>query len=228
MLMFILLTVPCSSISEAAASSRPSKTMCKAYYRQQPVCDCIYVTGVVTLCPLFSDLPEYKNKTSFSPKLITEHCQGLDLFFNGVNYVSVDVENSDIVPNGLHCPELDSCDETGDYGGCVLCDSVGVLKFLKVKGVEYTSVADEAARDLRDKPAEAGAEDAREKAVGKSVESSLGESADRPAGSSIEKGGVMYEGNQVRKMVERGGNRPAGKRAGSKLVESASASMGWD
>lgn len=138
------------------------------------------------LCSLFSGLPENRDKTSFNPKLLTAHYQSLDLFFNGVNYMSVDLKY-DIVPNGLDCPEIEQYEEKGTLGQCPLCDSQGALKFLKARGFEYTPVADKAARDLRDKAAEGGAEDAREEVAGKSVERSVDKWADSPVGSSTEK-----------------------------------------
>lgn len=230
--MVKLLCVPCSSISEAAAaaasSSRTPKAMCIVYYAQQPVCDCIYVSGTVVLCSLFPGLAENRNRTAFSPKLLTGHCQDLDLFFNGVDYMSVDIKHYDIVPNGLDCPELESCEATGETGRCPLCDSRGVLKFLKAKGIEYTSVRVKAAHDLRDRAVEGVAEGAGEKAAGKSVERSVGESADRPVGSSREKGGVVDKANRARRMVERGRKALRGKRAKTGLAESTLASMGWD
>lgn len=225
--MVKLLCVPCPSISEAAAaaaaSSRTSRTMCIVYYARQPVCDCVYVSGTIVLCSLFTGLAENRKRTAFSPKLLTGHCQDLDLFFNGVDYMSVDMKHYDIVPNGLDCPELETCEATGETGRCPLCDSRGVLKFLKAKGIEYTSVRVKAAHDLRDRAAEGGAEDA-----GKSVERSVGESADRPVGSSREKGRVVDKANRVRKMVERGRKALEGKRARTGLAESTLASMGWD
>lgn len=146
--------------------------MCITYFSQQPICDCIYSSAVVRLCSLFTGLPENRDKTFFSPKLVTSRCQGLSLYFNGVNYVSVDIEGYDMVPNGLDCPEVELVEEVGEPGRCPLCDSQAVSKFLKAKGIECTPKA---------------AHDPQGKAAEKSVERSVGESADKLAGMSIGK-----------------------------------------
>lgn len=206
--------------------------MCKAYYQEQPYCGCVRLTGNVELCPLFTSLPVNKGKTSFSPKLLTQHCQGLDLFFNGVNYVSFDVENDDIAPTGLDCRYLELDEQWEDFGECVLCDTKGVLKFLKAKGVEHTPVVKEEALDLRDEAAEGGAEDVRVMAVERSGGRCVSRFANRVVGGSVEKGGVVDKANCMREMVmvEKGGKRLGGKRKRSHLVEpsASSASMGWD
>lgn len=76
-------------------------------------------------------------------------------------------------------------------------------------------LADKAARDLRDRAAECGTEDARGKAEGKFVAKSVGESTDRPVGRSAAKGEVMNRVNLAREMIERKGKRPVGERARS-------------
>lgn len=103
-----------------------------------------------------------------------------------------------------------------------------MLKFFKAKRIECTNVADEAVQDSRDREAEGGAEVVGDKAAGKSVEGSVGESADRRVGRSSGKGGVVDGANGAQEMIERARGRPAGKRARSGLAESTSASMGWD
>ena len=155
--------------------------MCVTYYCQQPVCACIYLSGVVVFCSLFKSLPENKDKT-FNPKLLTGHCQGLDLLFNGVNYMSVDVDRYDIVPTGLDCPETELRQEGAIPGACPLCDTPGTLRFLKAKGVQYTWAHNKVALD---KAAERVAKSEREKTAGKSVERSMGGSADNPRDTSV-------------------------------------------
>lgn len=196
----------------------------------QPGCDCIYCPGEVNCCELFLSLPENRDKTSFNPKLVTGHCQGLDLLFNGVNFRSVDTLNYDFVPNGLDCPNVLSFEDKEAVvpGECPLCDSPGTLKFLKAKRIEYTRVAAVVAHDPLKEEAERAAKDARERAAGKSAERSGGESASRPVGSPAEKGGIGSKVNRALEMVKRGGRRPARQRASSGLAESSSASMGWD
>ena len=197
--------------------------MCIAYFSQQPLCDCIYSSEVVRLCSLFTGLRENRDKTSFSPKLVTSRCQSLNLYFNGVNYVSVDVEDYDLLPNGLDCPEVELVEEVGKPGRCPLCDSQGVSKFLKAKGIECTP---KAAHDPQDKAGEEVAEDAGEKAAEKSVERSVGEPGDRLAGMSIGKRGIVDGASRAQEMLERARTGLPSKGARSGPTESTSASRG--
>ena len=182
----------------------------------------MHASAVVRLCSLFTGTP---TKTTFSPKLVTAHRQGLNLCFNGVNYISFDVEGCDLVPDGLDCSVLELEEVTEEPGECPLCDSPEVLKFLKAKRIEYTP---EASEKLRDQAGEGPVEDAGEKAKGKAVERSGGESAHRPVGKSTGKGGGVDNMNRAREILERARSALAGKRARSGLAESTSASMGWD
>lgn len=175
--------------------------MCLAHFSQHPLCGCI-LCGVVSLCSLF---PAFPNKTSFSPKLVTSRHQGLNLYFNGVIYVSDDVEGCNLMPDGPGCPE--------------------VLKFLKAKRIEYTP---EALEELQDKAEKGPVEIAGEKAKGKAVERSGGESAERLGGKSTGKGGGIDITNRAREMLENARSALAGKKAKSGLAEPTSASMGWD
>ena len=151
--------------------------MCKIQFYQHPICNCISISGTVRLCPLFTTLPENKNKTSFRRKILTPHCQHLDLLFNGVDYVSVDIEghNGDVVPKGLYCPDIDQCNEGEEIRPCGLCDSEGALKYLRVRGIQYTF--DKAAR-MGKMQGEAAQEQ------GEFMESSGGESAEKSGSSS--------------------------------------------
>lgn len=140
-------------------------------------------------------------------------------------------DSNDIVPTGLDCPNLGLCLVPDLMKSCDLCDSEGAVRFLKVKGVEYSF--DKAARIqelLRETAEEAVGEEGKGKAAGgKSVEGFGGELVDGAEGSSGERGGGA-EGrvNRVWEMVERRGDGAASKRRRSGLAESSSASMGWD
>ncbi len=184
----------------------------------------------VRLCSRFTALP---NKTTFSPKLVTEHCQGLNLYFVGFNYVSFDVEACDLVPDGLDCPELELEEVPGEPGDCPLCNSPDVLKFLKAKGIEYTP---DPWGELRDEAEEGPVDDAGDRAKGKAAERSGGESEEGLVGESTGEGGGVDITNRAREMLERARSALADKRARSELAgkrarsvaESTSASMGWD
>lgn len=149
--------------------------------------------------------------------------------------MSLDIEEDEIAPNGLNCPYLELVEQWEDFGECVLCDTQGVLKFLKAKRVLHTPVVKKNALDLQDEAVEEeGAEDVRGMAAGKSVERSVGGFENKVVGSSVEKGGVVDKVNRTWEMVmvEGAGKKLAGKRKRSHLAEdsssSSSASMGWD
>ena len=194
--------------------------MCRVHYQQHPVCYCVGISGVVGLCTLFRHLPENKGKRSFRSKVLTSHCKGLNVCFNGVDYVSDDVEggDGDLMPKGLDCPDLDLSDEGDDPGPCALCDNEEVLKFLKAKGIEY-SFDEEAGEG--GKAAEQGE---GEKAAGEAGEESKGKSADRAEGSPSGVEGAGQEWGPAQKMMEWRKNRAAGRRARSGLAQSMSAS----
>ena len=198
--------------------------MCHTFHSYQPVCHCIKVEANVILCSLYSGLPANKDKMKFNAKLITGHSRGLDLLFNGVNYMSAE-KVYDLAPNGLDCPEIAPHDEASKHEPCPLCDSPGVLKFLKAKGIEYDPVADIALIDRQAEAAEGSAEDTNESSRGRPLKVSRGESLDKLAGSSTEMEGVEDSASQARK---REGQREEGESSGSGLRESKSASMGWD
>ena len=204
--------------------------MCKVHYREQPHCYCIYVPGTVELCTQFTSLPENSNKTTFRPKLLTQHCPDLNLLFNGIDFEGVDVPSSNhkIAPSGLDCRKIDPWKIPDVVGKCSLCDTEGTLQYLRVKGIEYAFGRVARAREMQDGAAEEGAEDAKEKAAGKSVEGSEGDSMYRLESGSSEKGGVGSKASRALDMVDSKGNRAARKRARSGLAESTSASMGWD
>ena len=197
--------------------------MCRVHYQQHPVCYCVGISGYVGLCTLFRSLPENKGKGTFRTKILTSHCKGLNVCFNGVDYVSDDIEggDGDLVPKGLDCPDVDIQDEGDDPGPCELCENEAALKFLKAKGIEYTF--DEAAGEggIQGKAAEQGE---GEKAAGEAVEESKGKSADRPEGSPSGVEGAGQEYNPAQKMMEWRKNRAAGIRARSRLAQSTSAS----
>ena len=200
--------------------------MCKVHFQQQPICKCIGISEIVQLCPLFALLPENRNKTTFKPKVLTRNCQGLDLCFNGIDYVSIDVKNreSDVVPKGLDCPDVELCDEGEDSWPCDLCDCRGALKFIKAKGIEYTF--DKAVRALEMEPQDKVVEEiVEEKMSSESVERYKGESGDRPESISSRVGGVGNKVSLAQKMMEKRERRTAGQRARSGLAESISASM---
>ena len=196
--------------------------MCKVYYQQNPVCSCVVISAVVELCAVFYCLPENKGKTAFRPKILTAHCHGLNLCFNGVDYVSADVEGgeADFAPKGLDCPHVEVSDagvEDEEPWSCDLCDSEAALKFLKAKGIKHTF--DKAARE-REKAAEQGEEEAAAKAVGKSK----GKAADRAEGSSSGVEGAGKEFSRAQEMMEKRVSRATGKKARSGLAQSTSAS----
>ena len=205
-------------------SSRLSrKDMCKVHYQQLPRCYCIGISAKVEICAVFPCLPENKDKTTFRPKVITSHCQGLDVCFNGVDYVSDDVEGgeSDFVPKGLDCPHVEIGDEGDDPWPCALCDNEAALKFLKAKGIEYTFDKAAREREMQEEAAE-GAEG--EKAAAKGVERSKGKSAARPGSISSAVEGAGKEFNRAREMIKKRESRAAGRRARSGLAQSTSAS----
>ena len=221
--------VSLSSPEKRPAIQKLLKRMCGVRFYQQPICRCIYISGDVTLCSLFQAVPANKNKTTtFNPKLLTAHYEGLDLFFNGTDYVSDDIKSIDVAPTGLDCPEIDLREEKCLAGPCVLCDCSGALKYLKVKGIKYKpAFSEEKGNEL---PSEvivegvaegAGEDDAK----GESVRGSEGESEARcEGGSSSEKGGDRSKPSFAREVIERRQNRATGKR----LAETLIASMGWD
>ena len=198
--------------------------MCKVHYRQHPRCDCIGVSAKIQICAVFPCLPEHKGKTTFRSKVVTSHCQGLNVCFNGVDYVSVDVEGgeSDIVPKGLHCPHVEIGELGGDPWLCDLCDNEAALKFLKAKGIEYTFNKAAHEPEMQEEAAE-GAEE--EKAAAKGVEGSKGKSVARPESSSSGVEGAGKEFSRAREMMEKRESRAAGRRARSGLAQSTSASM---
>ena len=214
-----------SSTPVVERSSRLSKKdMCKVHYQQHPRCYCIGISAEVEICAVFLCLPENKDKTTFRPKVVTSHCQGLDVCFNGVDYVSDDVEGgeSEFVPKGLDCPHIEIGDEGDDPWPCALCDNEAALKFLKAKGIEYTF--DKAARE-REMQEEAAEEAEEEKTAAKGVERSKGKSAARPESSSSAVEGAGKEFSRAREMIEKRRSRAAGRRARSGLAQSTSASM---
>ena len=199
------------------------ENMCKVNYQQNPLCYCIGISAVVEFCAVFPHLPENKSKTTFRPKVVTPHCQGLNVCFNGIDYVSVDVGGGDsnLVPKGLNCPDVESIDEGDDPWPCDLCDSEAVLKFLKAKGIEYTFDKAERERERQDEAAAAAEE---EKAAAKGVERSKGKSAARPQSSSSEVEGTGKEYSRARDIIEMRQSRAGGRRARSGLAQSTSAS----
>ena len=60
---------------------------------------------------------------------------------DGVRYKSMDAEDCNFVPKGLHCLELEICEEQGKHGQCPLRDSQGVVRLDKVMGIGYTFFA---------------------------------------------------------------------------------------
>lgn len=182
---------------------REKKAMCIAYFCQQPGCDCIYASGVVEVCPVFSRHPDNGGAGTFSPKLLTSRCRGLDLLFNGVNFLSVDVEGYDVVPDGLDCPDVECVELVGEAGQCPLCDSRGALKFLKAKGIEYGCVAGGAACGSRKEAGGEVAEDAGEKLGAECGDRSVGERVDESAGSAAGRGEAVKKASLVREVVER-------------------------
>ena len=197
--------------------------MCKVHFQQHPRCYCIGISALVEICAVFPCLPENKGKTTFRPKVLTSHCRGLNVCFNGIDYVSADVEGgeSDFVPKGLNCPHVEIRDEGDDPWPCDLCDSKAALKFLKAKGIEYTF--DKAARE-REMQEEAAEEAEGEQAAAKGVERSKGKSADRPGSSSRGVEGAGKEFSRAREMIKKRESRGAGRRARSGLAQSTSAS----
>lgn len=121
------------------------------------------------------------------------------------------METYDIVPNGLDCPEVELREDGAPPGQCPLCNSEGAKKYFNAKSIRYTSTPDKAARDLQNKAAERGLENARARAAGKSVATSVGELADKLVESSLGKGVVV---NEARKweVMSSGGNRQEGKK----------------
>ena len=197
--------------------------MCKVNYQQHPRCYCIGISAVVEICAVFPCLPENKGKTTFRPKVLTPHCQGLNVCFNGVDYVSVDIGggDGDCVPKGLDCPHVEISDEGDDPWPCDLCDSEAALKFLKAKGIEYTFDKEGRERERQDEAAE---EAEGGKAAAKGVEMSKGKSAAKPESTSSGVEGTGKEYSRAREMIELRQSRTAGRRARSGLAQSTSAS----
>ena len=224
-LLYTLLRIH-HQLLKVSPTGRPGpqrKNMCKVHYRQHPLCSCIGISPVVEICAVFHCLPENKGKTTFRPKVLTPHCRGLNVCFNGVDYVSADVEGgeADFTPKGLDCPHVevsDEGDEDDDARPCDLCDGEAVLKFLKAKGIKLTF--DKAARE-REKAAEQGEE---EEAAAKAVGNSKGKSADRSEGSSSGVEGAGKDFSRAQEMMEKRVSRATGKRARSGLAQSMSAS----
>ena len=198
--------------------------MCQTFHSYQPVCRCIKVEAVVALCSLYSGLPKNKDKLKFNAKLVTGHSKGLDVLFNGVNYMSAD-QASDVAPEGLDCDEIEWCESPSKRGPCPLCDNPEVLKFLKAKGIEYDPVATIALSDPQDEAAEGSAKDTGESSRGRPLKASRGESPDKLAGSSDGMEGVEFTASQAR---GREGPRAEDKRAVSEPDKSKLASMDWE
>ena len=161
-------------------------------------------------------MPPKNNTTTFRRKLDTRHCQGMELLFDGADYVSYDVESSKIVPNGLDCSELEHQEMSGT-ARCPLCDSEEALRFLKAKGIVYEPDYQKVADDPHDAGAGGAAEDTKEKAKGKGVAGSERKSVDRPQGSSTDEGEVRHMAKKDKAVNARSG-----------LAESTSASAGCD
>ena len=159
--------------------------MCKVLFQHQPICSCIGISGLVELCAVFRSLPENKDKTAFRSKVLTPHCQGLNVCFDGVDYVSVDVEggDSDVVPKGLDCPHVEISDEGDDTEPCDLCDSEAALRFLKAKGIEYTF--DRAGRERRTPVAGEAGEEKEFSRAREMMEKREGRAAGRRARSGL-------------------------------------------
>ncbi len=183
------------------------------------------MSGIVDPCPLFIDLSEDKHKNTVKPKLVTVRCQGLDLFFNGINYVSLDVVNNNIVPNGLDYSEVNIYEEVARL--CPLCGSKGALKYLKVKVVEHKPFRGKAAPHLQNEGAERGTEDIKESdgeevLIGMSVKRH--ELADRLGSLSTDKGKVENEPSHASEKMRRKKERVVDKWVRGGLAESTSAS----
>ena len=194
-----------------------SAIMCWACVYQYPVCDCIYVSDAVIRCSLFLlHADKTKDKTVFRPKLITARCQGLNLFFNGVDYVSIESENEGIiVPTGLDCPDVELHEMEEDeeeVRWCALCDSETAIRFIRLR-VEYTFDKAALARLLEEEAVRPSAADAKAQAAGKGVESPAAESADTSGSSSTQKGRTR-EPSLLQYMVANRMLRAAEERAG--------------
>ena len=198
--------------------------MCRVFHSYQPVCRCIKVDADVVLCSLYTGLPKNRNKLKFNGKLITGHSKGLDLLFNGINYISAE-KAFDLVPKELDCEEIELLESPSKREPCPLCDKPEVLKFLTAKGIEYDPVADIALSDRPDEAAEGSAMDTGEISMGRPSKASRDKSLDKLAGSSDEMEGVEYSASQAR---GRGRLRAEGKRAVSAPDASKIASMDWE
>ena len=203
--------------------------MCIAYYHKQPGCNCVYVTGDVNLCQSFTSRSRGESR-KFRAKLGTSHCRGLNLLFNNIDYVSGDVESleSDAAPRGLECPDVSLDRDPLPPGPCPLCDSSVVLRYLKLRGIEYPSVADRATRDAQGREAEGTAEAAGGKAAGKSVEGSVGDSVDKAVGISSGNGPSVAGVGRALEVVARAKIRPGVERGRRSPAEPTPDSMGWD
>lgn len=188
---------------------RPQITMCISICHNQPGCDCIYVTGDVILCQLITRSSESRTE-KFRPKLITSHCRQLNIVFNAVDYVSDDVNRDGVSTNAPECPNIRLDMEPARPESCPLCNSSEVLKYFEVKGIAY--VADQATHDPQDTKAEGGAEAASGKAAGKSVEGTVGESADKTVGTSSGNGGLVAGVGRAMEVVDRAKIRPGVER----------------
>ena len=108
--------------------------MCRTSYKWYSGCRCIYIGEHPVYCPNFaSNHPEILKRPRFKPKLLTLARKGLDMDFNGISFMSADVDNQR-APRGLTCPDIITfvpVDPAAE--SCPLCDSPDVLAALHKK-----------------------------------------------------------------------------------------------
>lgn len=199
--------------------------MCNVYYRRRPDCGCVHITGSAILCQLSTSGSESEIR-EFRPKLATSHCRGLKLLFDNVVFVSCDIEKDAVPTEVPECPNVKLVEQAVQPGSCPLCDSLAVLRYLKIKNIEYPYVADQATHDPQDREIQGVAETADRKVAGKSEEGSVGELVDKPVGRSSGKWGLVAGVGRAMEVVKRAKIRPGVERRSP--AEPTPESMGWD
>ena len=108
--------------------------MCRTSYKWYSKCRCFYIGEHPVCCSNFASThPESLGRRPFKPKLLTRTRQGLDMDFNGISFMSADVDNQR-APKGLTCPDIIAYVQAEPAAeGCPLCESPQALAAVQTK-----------------------------------------------------------------------------------------------
>ena len=106
--------------------------MCRTSYIWYEKCRCICIGAHPVCCSNFaSSHPESLDRRTFKPKLLTRTRNGLDMDFNGMSFMSTDVDNQR-APRGLTCPDIIAFVQVEPAAeSCPLCESPHVLAVVR-------------------------------------------------------------------------------------------------